>query len=76
MLPMYSVFDVVPIAKFWNYIESMLSIGMPFFLIWAAIAVVRWVLPLFKIPFLASFQKGKSEDWEDSDHWEDDDDDD
>lgn len=76
MLPRYNVFDVIPIARFWNYIESFLSIGMPFFLIGAAIAVVGWVLPLIILPIKAAYQKRKSEDWDDSDYWEDDDDDD
>lgn len=76
MLPRYNVFDVVPISKFWSFVESMLSIGMPFFIIGAAIAVVGWVLPLLRLPFQAAFQKGKSEDWDDSDDWDDDDDDD
>lgn len=67
MIPMYNVFDVVPIDRFWNFIKSMLSIGMPLFLIWAAIAVVGLVLPLIITAVKSALGKKQSEDWEDSD---------
>lgn len=62
-LPTFNIFDEVPISVFFNYLKSMLSIGMPFFLILAAVIVIEWLLPLFR----AAFQKHDSEDWEDSD---------
>lgn len=76
MIPRYNVFDVVPISKFWSIVESFLSIGMPFFLILAAIVVVGWVLPLFIVSMKAALGKSNSKHWDDSDDWDDEDDDD
>ncbi len=66
-LPKYNVFDVIPISTFWSYVDSILSIGLPFFLIDAALFVVGLILYLI----IKTFRK--SSDSEDSDDSEDDD---
>ncbi|WP_232700231.1 hypothetical protein [Brevibacillus daliensis] len=66
--PLYNVFDVVPISEFWGYLMSILSIGMPFFLIFAVIAILGWILPMFSDAFQEATRKRDDED-DDDDDW-------
>jgi len=67
-LPKINIFaDNNTLQTFWNYLGSVLYLGMPVLLIVCAIITVGYVINML-IDLYLHAQKDKSEDWEDSDH--------
>lgn len=68
-LPKVNIFsDDDVLQTFWNYLGSVLYLGMPVTLIVCAIIVVGYVVNM-AIDVFKKAREDDSEDWEDSDEW-------
>lgn len=70
-MPDLNVFEVVPISEFWEMVSMFLGMGMPFFLIGAALIVLQWLLPVIweTIQPLYLEMIGSKKDEDDEDDW-------
>lgn len=66
-LPMYNIFNDIPIDTFWNQLFAVLSLGMPLFLIFAAVVFAGAILKTIPVVFSTAAGRKKRDDDEDDD---------